>query len=102
MASTVNEPSAITSGGPTQTHMSPTLAWGNMPVSTVMAAGGRIGPPTWGTIPVTIGQTCMSVTRAAGFPIWFLSLGLHFGGDPLVGGAEFLGEDVHEGLVRPL
>jgi len=28
--------------------------------------GGRIGPPTWGTTPVTIGQVCMSPAREAG------------------------------------
>lgn len=27
------------------------------------------GPPTWGTIPVTIGQTCMSVMREAGMKL---------------------------------
>jgi hypothetical protein len=35
-------------------------------VMTVIAHGGMTGPPTCGTSPVTIGQTCMSVTRAAG------------------------------------
>src|SRR6266851_2729825 len=33
---------------------------------TVGAHGGRMGPPTCGTTPVTMGQTCMSVMRAAG------------------------------------
>ena len=33
---------------------------------TVIAHGGKIGPPTCGTSTVTIGHTCMSVTRAAG------------------------------------
>ncbi len=28
--------------------------------------GGRIGPPACGTMPVAMGQTCISVTRAAG------------------------------------
>src|SRR5574337_1423474 len=63
---TVNEPMAITSGGPAHVAMSLTLAAGNPPINTVGAPGGRIGPPTWGTTPVTIGQTCMSETRAAG------------------------------------
>ena len=66
MTSTVMDPRAITSGGPTQVHMSVTRAWGRPTVITVGAQGGRIGPPTCGTTPVTIGQTCMSVTRAAG------------------------------------
>ncbi|MFN3494341.1 MAG: transglutaminase domain-containing protein, partial [Hydrogenophaga sp.] len=44
-------------------------AAGSIMISTVSAPGGRIGPPTWGTGPVNIGQTCMSVMRAAGNPI---------------------------------
>src|SRR3954468_3026077 len=60
------EPIAITSGGPTQVHMSPTRAAGRPAIRTVTAPGGRIGPPTCGTTPVTIGQVCMSDTRAAG------------------------------------
>ncbi len=67
--STVIEPSAITSGGPTHTHMSPMQAAGMLPMSTVGAPGPVIGPPTCGmggTPGVTIGQTCMSVSRAAG------------------------------------
>jgi hypothetical protein len=62
---TVVEPKTIESGGPVQTHMSPTLAAGKPPINTVTPPGGNIGPPTCGTIPVTIGQTCMSVIRAA-------------------------------------
>lgn len=49
--------------------MSPTRAAGRLPMSTVGSPGDTIGPPTWGTTPVTIGQTCMSVSRAAGIPI---------------------------------
>ena len=67
--STVIDPFAITSGGPTQTAMSPTLAAGAPPISVVIAPGGRIGPPTCGiggTLGVTIGQTCISPIRAAG------------------------------------
>src|SRR4051812_30987461 len=63
---TVIEPLAITSGGPTQVAMSPTRAAGIPPIRTVTAPGGRIGPPTCGTTPVTIGQVCMSPTLAAG------------------------------------
>src|SRR5262245_46995007 len=69
---TVKLPSAMTSGGPTHTHMSPTRAAGMPPIRTVMPPGGRTGPPTCGTggTPgVTIGQTCMSPTRAAGCPM---------------------------------
>jgi hypothetical protein len=42
----VGEPIAITSGGPTHTHMSPTRAAGILPISTVGQHGGIIGPPT--------------------------------------------------------
>ena len=42
------------------------------PMRTVGQHGGRIGPPTCGTIPVTIGQVCMSPRRAAG--AWFIRL----------------------------
>ena len=66
LTNTVGEPLAMTSGGPTHVAMSPTRAEGIMPISTVGQPGGRIGPPTCGTTPVTIGQVCMSVTRAAG------------------------------------
>src|SRR5688572_20304007 len=67
--STVHAPVMMTSGGPTQTQRSLTLAAGRPPISTVGAQGGRIGPPTCGmgtTAGVIIGQACMSVTRAAG------------------------------------
>src|SRR5690554_2797870 len=66
---TVDEPLTIESGGPTQVHMSPTLAAGIPPINTVGGPEGRMGPPTWGTGGVAgdcIGQVCMSVTRAAG------------------------------------
>jgi hypothetical protein len=42
----VKEPSAMTSGGPTQTHMPPTVAAGIAPMSTVGTPGGNTGPPT--------------------------------------------------------
>src|SRR5205823_10883854 len=67
--STVKLPRAITSGGPTHVAMSATRAAGRLPIRTVGQPGGRIGPPTCGTRTVTIGQTCMSVMRAAGCPI---------------------------------
>jgi hypothetical protein len=63
--STVDDPMAITSGGPAQVHISPTQAAGNPPIKTVGLPGGKIGPPTCGTGPVNIGQTCISVIRAA-------------------------------------
>src|SRR5262245_6790046 len=63
---TVAEPFTITSGGPTHVHMVVAVAAGSPPINTVGAPGGRIGPPTCGTTPVTIGQVCMSETRAAG------------------------------------
>lgn len=66
---TVAEPLTMLSGGPVQTHMSPMTAAGILPMSTVGAPGPVIGPPTCGmggTAGVTIGQTCMSVIRAAG------------------------------------
>ena len=47
-------------------HMSPTLAAGMPEMMTVGQHGGMMGPPTWGTRTVTIGQVCMSVMRAAG------------------------------------
>src|SRR6185436_6203080 len=64
--STVDEPLAIVSGGPTHVHMLPTVAAGRPPIRTVGTPGGRIGPPTCGTGPVVIGHVCMSVMRAAG------------------------------------
>src|SRR5436309_6059291 len=63
---TVNEPIAITSGGPTQVAISLTRAAGILPINTVGQHGGNIGPPTCGTTPVTIGQVCISPTLAAG------------------------------------
>jgi len=55
----------MTSGGPAQVHILPTQAAGNPPIITVGAPGGKTGPPTWGTMPVTIGHTCISDTLAA-------------------------------------
>jgi hypothetical protein len=52
--------------------MSVTRACGMPHTITVGQHGGMIGPPTCGTRTVTIGQTCMSVTRAAG-GMWWLS-----------------------------
>jgi hypothetical protein len=69
---TVSDPFTIVSGGPTQVAMSVTRAAGILPIRTVTAQGGRIGPPTCGiggTPGVTIGQTCISPTRAAGIPM---------------------------------
>jgi hypothetical protein len=63
---TVKDPKTITSGGPAHVNMSEMRACGSPPVSTVTAQGGRMGPPTCGTSTVSIGQTCMSVARAAG------------------------------------
>src|SRR6186713_1038810 len=64
--STVPLPATTTSGGPVQVSLSPTRSAGIPPMSTVGLPGGRAGPPTCGTTPVTMGQTCMSLTRAAG------------------------------------
>src|SRR5581483_5284495 len=75
LMSTVNEATATTSGPPAQTHMSVARAAGMPPISTGTAHGGMIGPPTCGTTPVTIGQTCGSVRRAAGIPMSDTSLG---------------------------
>src|ERR1700722_9253954 len=66
---TVGEPMAITSGGPTQVHISVERAAGCPPISTVGQPGGKIGAPaggTGGTPGVIIGQVCMSPTLAAG------------------------------------
>src|SRR5262245_22637539 len=74
---TVGEPIAIVSGGPTQTALSPTRAAGWPPMRTVTPPGGRTGPPTCGTggVPgVTIGQVCISPTRAAGGILFSLVL----------------------------
>jgi hypothetical protein len=63
---TVPDPLTIDAGGPTQVQLSPTNAAGMPATITVAAPGPMIGPPTWGTTPVTIGQVCISVTLAAG------------------------------------
>ncbi len=67
---TVAEPLAIVSGGPVQVAISVALAAGIPPINTVIAPGGRMGPPTCGigegTAGVCIGHVCMSVSRAAG------------------------------------
>jgi hypothetical protein len=57
---------AIASGGPMQLSISVTRAAGIKPIKTVGQPGGSTGPPTCGTTTVTLGQECMSVTRAAG------------------------------------
>jgi hypothetical protein len=43
---TLVDPTAIVSGPPAQTAMSPTRAAGIPPISTVGPQGGKIGPPT--------------------------------------------------------
>ena len=66
---TVALPLTMLSGGPTQTHRSPTTAAGTPPISTFGTQGPEIGPPTCGIggrPGVTMGQTCMSVILAAG------------------------------------
>src|SRR4051794_10347789 len=69
---TLVEPMTIESGGAggVHRHMSPTVAAGMPPIRTVGVPGGRIGPPTCGTVAgptgVAIGHMCMSPTRAAG------------------------------------
>jgi hypothetical protein len=63
--STVAEPIIILSGGPVHMHISPRQAAGIPPIKTVGAPGGKIGPPTWGTVPVTSGHICMSVILVA-------------------------------------
>jgi hypothetical protein len=62
---TVAEPFAMVSGPPAHTNMSPTVADDKPPINTVTFPGGRIGPPTCGTTPVTMGQICISVILAA-------------------------------------
>jgi len=69
---TVVDPRIMLSGGPVHVAMSPTRAAGSPSMITVGQPGGNIGPPTCGTVPVTIGQTCISDTLAAGCPIIFL------------------------------
>jgi hypothetical protein len=44
--STEVDPCTITSGGPTQIKLSPTLAAGKLPIRTVGAPGPTMGPPT--------------------------------------------------------
>lgn len=64
---TVMEPLTMTSGGPTQTQVLPTVAAGKKPIMTMGWPGVTIGPPTWGiggSSGGTIGQTCMSVILA--------------------------------------
>lgn len=66
---TVALPLATLEGGPTQIPMVPTCAAGSLPIRTVIATGGTRTPPTCGTGPVTMGQTCISDNLAAGSPI---------------------------------
>ena len=66
---TVVEPTTTVSGGPVHVAMSPTTSAGIPPISTVDIPGPVHGPPTCGTVPVTSGHTCISVTLAAGLPI---------------------------------
>lgn len=54
--STVADPGSNASGGPTQVATSPAQAAGMPPIRT-LAAVPISGPPTWGTTPVTSGQT---------------------------------------------
>lgn len=63
---TVEDPIMITSGGPVQVTMSVARAAGMPAIKTVGQPGGITGPPTCGTNPVTIGQTCISPILAAG------------------------------------
>src|SRR5579872_54615 len=63
---TLGDPWTMVSGGPTQVAMLVTVAAGKPPMRTVGAPGGRMGPPTWGTIPLTLRQVCRSVILAAG------------------------------------
>jgi hypothetical protein len=70
---TVADPMAMESGGPVQVAISPTLAAGIPPMSTVGSPGGKIGPPTCGTGPgFIIGHVCISVILAAGGIIFLL------------------------------
>jgi hypothetical protein len=61
---TVVEPLTMTSGGPAQTHKSPTTAAGKLPIKTVGTHGPVTGPPTCG-FGVAKGHVCISVIRAA-------------------------------------
>jgi hypothetical protein len=62
---TVAEPLAIVSGGPTQVAVSPTRAAG-IKLTITEEHPVTMGPPTWGTVPVTMGQVCISEILAAG------------------------------------
>ncbi len=91
---TVIEALRITSGGPTHVAISVARAAGMLPISTVMAQGGRMGPPTCGiggTPGVTIGQTCMSPTRAAGIPIALIVPDLAVDETPVIANAHVHG-----------
>lgn len=69
LMSTVAEPLTTESGGPTHRHTLPTVAEIIPAIIVVAPPGARIGPPTCGTggVPgVTMGQVCISPTRAAG------------------------------------
>jgi hypothetical protein len=77
---TVAEPLTIVSGGPVQVAMSPKQAAGIPPIKTVKQPN-VMGPPTWGiggTPGVTIGQTCISLTLAAGGILDFRFMVLYF------------------------
>mgnify|MGYP003339376227 CR=1 FL=1 len=56
-ALTVGLPMASEFIGPTQTASSPSITAGMSQMNTVGLPGPMIVPPTWGTTPVTIGQT---------------------------------------------
>ncbi len=66
------------SGGPTQMRRSPLRAAGRPPIFT-LGEPATTGPPTCGTLAVTLGQTCIDVNVAAGFPMKtsFLWVRLH-------------------------
>ncbi len=66
LMNTVADPLTIVSGGPTHTAMSPRTDAGRKPINTVGTPGDAMGPPTCGFGPSHMGQTCMSVSRAAG------------------------------------
>ena len=62
------EPLLMESGGPTQMSRSPFRAAGKPPIFT-LGEPTTTGPPTCGTLAVTLGQICIDVNVAAGFPI---------------------------------
>src|SRR5690554_2354590 len=67
----------MVSGGPAQTHISPSTAAGFPPINTVGTPGPDTGPPTCGGGGVpgfNMGQTCILPTVAAGPGITFSSL----------------------------